>query len=99
LHQLPFIQLACPSTKLSQHSEARNQYKAQCPSQNQSKHMGFYIPEGPDRRPEGGGLNGSLKFDPKIEEKKNPDSNTTPLLLKCANTTQHRQAASARNTI
>ena len=46
-----------------------------------------------------GGLNGSLKFDPKIEEKKNPDSNTTPLLLKCANTTQHRQAASARNII
>ena len=44
-------------------------------------------------------MNGSLKFDPKIEEKKNPDSNTTPLLLKCANTTQHRQAASARNTI
>ena len=49
--------------------------------------------EGPDRRPEGG-LNASLKPDPK-----NPDTNTTPLLLKCANTTQHGQAASSRNTI
>jgi len=63
------------------------------------KTFAWRILEGPDRRPEGGGLNGSLKFDPKNEEEKSPDTNTTPLLLKCANTTQHGQAASARNTI
>jgi len=47
---------------------------------------------------------GGVEWEPQIRsenrrEKKNPDSNTTPLLLKCANTTQHGQAASARNTI
>jgi len=37
------------------------------------KTFAWRILEGPDRRPEGGGgLNGSLKFDPKIEEKKVP---------------------------
>jgi len=54
--------------------------------------------EGPDRRPEGG-----VEWEPQIRSenrrRKGPDTNTTPLLLKCANTTQHGQAASARNTI
>ena len=54
--------------------------------------------EGPDRRPEGG-----VEWEPQIRSenrrRKSPDTNTTPLLLKCANTTQHGQAASVRNTI
>jgi hypothetical protein len=44
-----------------------------------------------------------VEWEPQIrsenQRRKNPDTNTTPQLLKCANTTQHGQAASARNTI
>ena len=44
-----------------------------------------------------------VEWEPQIRSenrrRKSPDTNTTPLLLKCANTTQHGQAASVRNTI